>query len=256
MFCPNCGNQLADNAKFCPSCGSPTRSDQPAPAPQLQPTQAPADQAAANYAPQQPSYTAQPTTNETFAAAGAQAAAAGAQAAAAGMQAVSAAKATIKKTPKFKNPFFIAALVASVLLVLTLFMTWVTITGGGSTKNYNGLLLSSEDGGIYPRLTALFGLVSAITLIFVRSPKVRSICGIVCGALAFLCVGYEINFLNENLIESSAGQFINNSFMSSLTGSSISLGTAPGLAVILSVVIIGLNVKLLFDAKKAQTLTA
>ncbi len=25
MFCPNCGNQLADGAKFCPKCGNPVR---------------------------------------------------------------------------------------------------------------------------------------------------------------------------------------------------------------------------------------
>ncbi len=27
MFCPNCGNQVADNARFCPSCGSAINRD-------------------------------------------------------------------------------------------------------------------------------------------------------------------------------------------------------------------------------------
>ena len=33
MFCGNCGQQLADGAKFCPTCGSPVAGSAPAPAP-------------------------------------------------------------------------------------------------------------------------------------------------------------------------------------------------------------------------------
>lgn len=33
MFCGNCGQKLADGAKFCPSCGSPVAGSAPAPVP-------------------------------------------------------------------------------------------------------------------------------------------------------------------------------------------------------------------------------
>ena len=33
MFCGNCGQKLADGAKFCPSCGSPVAGSAPASAP-------------------------------------------------------------------------------------------------------------------------------------------------------------------------------------------------------------------------------
>ena len=29
MFCPNCGNQIPDSAKFCPGCGSPVKAQTP-----------------------------------------------------------------------------------------------------------------------------------------------------------------------------------------------------------------------------------
>lgn len=66
MFCPNCGNQLVDGAKFCNGCGTPVASSQPAAAqpaaaaqPETQPTPAPP----ASPAPQpvsQPAPTPQP----------------------------------------------------------------------------------------------------------------------------------------------------------------------------------------------------
>ena len=41
MFCGNCGQQLADGAKFCPTCGSPVAGSAPAPAPAPAPVPAP-----------------------------------------------------------------------------------------------------------------------------------------------------------------------------------------------------------------------
>ena len=43
MFCPNCGSQVADQAKFCPNCGNTLAA---APAPQEAPVQEPAFQPA------------------------------------------------------------------------------------------------------------------------------------------------------------------------------------------------------------------
>lgn len=42
MFCGNCGQKLADGAKFCPTCGSPVAGSAPAPAPAPEPVYTPA----------------------------------------------------------------------------------------------------------------------------------------------------------------------------------------------------------------------
>lgn len=252
MFCPTCGNQLNDNAKFCSACGSAVPSAGTAPTPQAQ---ASTDQAAAATtvssfggaaaanAPQQNANTAQPDANAAFASTGAQAAA------------VSASKAA-PATSKFKNPFFIGALAASVLLVLTLFMPWIHISSAGSTTAFSGLDLGAEDGGVWPRLIALLGLVSIGTLLLIRSPKTRSTLGIIGGSLGLICAVYETSILNTRYIESSAGQFMNSSFASALAGSNISLGSAGSFVMIASVALIALNVKMFLDAKKAMDIAA
>ncbi len=252
MFCPTCGNQLNDNAKFCSACGSAVPSAGTAPTPQAQ---ASTDQAAAATtvssfggaaaanAPQQNANTAQPNANAAFASTGAQAAA------------VSASKAA-PATSKFKNPFFIGALAASVLLVLTLFMPWIHISSAGSTTAFSGLDLGAEDGGVWPRLIALLGLVSIGMLLLIRSPKTRSTLGIIGGSLGLICAAYETSILNTRYIESSAGQFMNSSFASALAGSNISLGSAGSFVMIASVALIALNVKMFLDAKKAADIAA
>lgn len=48
MFCPHCGNNVADNTKFCPYCGATMEQQAPAAAPQQPPVGGPA-----SYAPQQ-----------------------------------------------------------------------------------------------------------------------------------------------------------------------------------------------------------
>ena len=255
MFCPTCGSQLNDNAKFCSACGSAVPSNGPAPAPQPQTNTDQSTAAASSFggaaaanAPQQSAYTAQPDANASFAAAGA-------QTATAGTQAVSAAK-TALVTSKFKNPFFIGALAASVLLVLTLFMPWIRMSSAGSTTAFSGLNLGAEDGGVWPRLIALLGLVSIGTLLLIRSPKTRSTLGIVGGSLSLICAVCETSILNTRYIESSAGQFMNSSFASTLAGSNISLGSAGGFVMIASVALIALNVKMFLDAKKATEIAA
>ena len=261
MFCPTCGNQLADNAKFCSACGSAVPSAGTAPTPQAQ---AATDQAAAATtvssfggaaanAPQQSAYTAQPDANAAFASTDAQAVAASTDKAA-------------PATSKFKNPFFIGALAASALLILTLFMTWVEMTYNGSTTSNSGLALTSEYGGVYPRLIALLGLVSIGTLIFVRSPKTRSALGIIAGSLAAACAAIEASNLNSyietmNSQVANANQAVSSTFLGNLAGTSgadmtVSLGSAGGLAIIASVALIALNVKMFLDAKKATDIAA
>ena len=41
MFCPNCGNQMNDNARFCPFCGAQANGTSPPPMTQPQPTSTP-----------------------------------------------------------------------------------------------------------------------------------------------------------------------------------------------------------------------
>ncbi len=262
MFCPTCGNQLNDNAKFCSACGSAVPSAGTAPTPQAQ---ASTDQAAAATtvssfggaaaanAPQQNANTAQPDANAAFASTGAQA------------SAVSASKAA-PATSKFKNPFFIGALAASVLLVLTLFMTWIEMTCNGSTTSNSGLSLTSEYGGVYPRLIALLGLVSIGTLNFLHSPKKRSILGIIAGSLSLVCAAYETNLINGyietfNSQAADVSQAMNSTFLGDVVGTSasgmtVSLGIGGGLAIIASVALIALNVKMFLDAKKAADIAA
>ena len=52
MFCPNCGSQMPNEAKFCASCGKPIAN--------MQSGEAPAPMAAAPMSPAPPAYTASP----------------------------------------------------------------------------------------------------------------------------------------------------------------------------------------------------
>lgn len=57
MFCPNCGSQVADQAKFCPNCGSVLAA---APAPQAAPVQEPAPAPQPVWKPDPEAYRQQP----------------------------------------------------------------------------------------------------------------------------------------------------------------------------------------------------
>ncbi len=245
MFCPNCGTQIADDSKFCSGCGAALTTSQPAPAPASMGGAAAAytTQGAATDA-QQPAPAPQPQATAPAASIDASAV----------VNQVSTATQQALNDHKFKNPFFIGALVASALLVASLFMVWLEMSGVGSTSTLSGLALSNQEGGAYTRLVALAGLVSIGTLVFVRSPKARSICGIVEGLLAAFFSLAATGFLENNVINSSAGQFANNSFVSSIAGTSVELGPASGFSLVAAAVLIALSGKMLYDAIKVAEL--
>lgn len=245
MFCPNCGTQIADGSKFCSGCGAALTASQPAPAPTAM------GGAAAAYAPQsaatdaqQPAPAPQPQPAAPSASIDASAV----------VNQVSTATQQALNDQKFKNPFFIGALAASALLVASLFMVWLEVSGAGLTSTYSGLAFSNQEGGACTRLVALAGLVSIGTLVFVRSPKARSICGIVEGLLAAFFSLAATGFLENNFINSSTGQFVNNSFVSSIAGTSIELGPASGFSLFAAAVLIALSGKMLYDAIKVAKL--
>ena len=62
MFCPNCGSQVADQAKFCPNCGSVLAA---APAPQAAPVQEPAPAPQPVWKPDPEAYRQQPQQQDS-----------------------------------------------------------------------------------------------------------------------------------------------------------------------------------------------
>ena len=229
MFCPNCGNKLADDAKFCNACGAPIGTTEAAPTGQPTYTQATYAQAAPNQyvAPQA---STMPAAGKLFGS---------------------------------NKLLAIASIVASALLIVAYSMTLVTIGLAGSTYSYNAMSLDKciSELGLSGDLAstfgacsgamlvaAFFGAVSIVVFLIVKSVKVRSIIEIVLGSLAAIIGFCASSYINELI--NQLGILANNSFVSSVTGSSISAGIAPTLVTGAGIAIITLNVVMLIDARK------
>lgn len=229
MFCPKCGNQLVDGAKFCNACGAPIGKTQAAPAGHAAYAQAPRAQAVPSqrFAPQ------------------------------------------AGKLPAVGNLFgsnkllAIASIVAAALLIVALNVTIVSVSLAGSTYDYNVLILSECISKMGAKgltsisdachramlVAAFFGVISIAVFIAVKSIKVRSIIEIVLGVLAAF-VGFLVSWY-VNQVVNQLGALVNNSLISSVTGSGISAGHAATLVMLAGIVIIAVNVVMMIDDRKA-----
>ena len=149
MFCPHCGNNVADNTKFCPYCGATMEQQAPAAAPQQPPVGGPA-----SYAPQQnsvPNYGAPQQTPYVPNYAAAQKAA----------------------KPNYMNPI---ALIAAAVTLIAMFLPFLTVSGFGySWSFFDFMNIGYMDTG-NPLIWLFLLMVAAVVILqLVKAPQVPSI---------------------------------------------------------------------------------
>lgn len=137
MFCPHCGNNIADNTKFCPFCGASTGASDAA-APQTNPTTSYADP----YAPQNTTNTP-PSYMPNFNAAG------------------------LAKTPKAKYTN-VVAVVAAIVFFISMFFPFISASAMGYTQSATFMdCIGTGD----PLLVIM--ILFMIVIIICKSPKLR-----------------------------------------------------------------------------------
>lgn len=161
MFCPHCGNNIADNTKFCPFCGASTGASDAA-APQTNPTTSYADP----YAPQNTTNTP-PSYMPNFNAAG------------------------LAKTPKAKYTN-VVAVVAAIVFFISMFMPFVSASAMGVTQSASFVdTISSGDPVI------ILMILIMVVIIILQAAKAPQAVTIVLAAISLICLLAEVAIAND-----------------------------------------------------------
>ncbi|HIW15123.1 MAG: zinc-ribbon domain-containing protein [Acutalibacteraceae bacterium] len=189
MFCPHCGNSIADNTKFCPFCGASTGASDAA-APQTNPTasysdpyasQAPTNTPPTYTPPQQPS--TPPSYMPNFNAAG------------------------LAKVPKAKYTN-IVAIIAAVVFFISMFLPFISASAMGFTQSATFMdCIATGD----PLLVIM--ILFMIVIIILQAAKAPQAATIVLAALSLIFLLIEVGVANSMVSDySSMGVSVSYSF--------------------------------------------
>lgn len=167
MFCPHCGNSIADNTKFCPFCGASTGASDAA-APQTNPTTSYTDP----YAPQNTTNTPpQPSTPPSY------------------MPNFNAAG--LAKNPKAKYTN-IVAVVSAIVFFISMFLPFISASFLGYTQNVAFVdAISTGD----PLLIIM--VLFMIVIIILQAAKAPQVATIVLAALSLIFLLAEVGMAND-----------------------------------------------------------
>ncbi len=167
MFCPHCGNSIADNTKFCPFCGASTGASDAA-APQTNPTTSYTDP----YAPQNttnppPQPSTPPSYMPNFNAAG------------------------LAKTPKAKYTN-IVAVVSAIVFFISMFLPFVSASALGYTQSATFMdCIGTGD----PLLVIM--ILFMIVIIILQIAKAPQAASIVLAAISLVFLLIEVGVANS-----------------------------------------------------------
>ena len=195
MFCPHCGNNVADNTKFCPYCGATMEQQAPAAAPQQPPVGGPA-----SYAPQQnsvPNYGAPQQTPYVPNYAAAQKAA----------------------KPKYMNPI---ALIAAAVTLIAMFLPFMSVSAFGYSQSVSFFdCMGTGD----PMIWLILLMVAVVVILqLVKAPQVPSI---VLAALSLVFLLIEIGVAANQLGEFSSMVSYSLGFWLMLVGLIVIIASGP-----------------------------
>lgn len=167
MFCPHCGNSIADNTKFCPFCGASTGASDAA-APQTNPTTSYTDP----YAPQNTTNTPpQPSTPPSY------------------MPNFNAAG--LAKNPKAKYTN-IVAVVSAIVFFISMFLPFVSASALGYTQSATFMdCIGTGD----PLLVIM--LLFMIVIIILQIAKAPQAASIVLAAISLVFLLIEVGVANS-----------------------------------------------------------
>lgn len=169
MFCPHCGNNIADNTKFCPFCGASTGASDAA-APQTNPTTSYTDP----YAPQNTTNTPpQPSTPPSY------------------MPNFNAAG--LAKTPKAKYTN-VVAVVAAIVFFISMFFPFISASAMGYTQSATFMdCIGTGD----PLLVIM--ILFMIVIIILQIAKAPQAASIVLAAISLVFLLIEIGVANSTV---------------------------------------------------------
>ena len=163
MFCPHCGNNIADDTKFCPFCGASTGASDAA-APQTNPTTSYSDP----YAPQNTTNTP-PSYMPNFNAAG------------------------LAKTPKAKYTN-VVAVVAAIVFFISMFFPFISASAMGYTQSATFMdCIGTGD----PLLVIM--ILFMIVIIILQIAKAPQAASIVLAAISLVFLLIEIGVANSTV---------------------------------------------------------
>lgn len=167
MFCPHCGNSIADNTKFCPFCGASTGASDAA-APQTNPTTSYTDP----YAPQNTTNTPpQPSTPPSY------------------MPNFNAAG--LAKNPKAKYTN-IVAVVSAIVFFISMFLPFVSASALGYTQSATFMdCIGTGD----PLLVIM--ILFMIVIIILQIAKAPQAASIVLAAISLVFLLIEVGVANS-----------------------------------------------------------